>query len=164
MARFQVPQFIETKPKIIGPLTLPQFLYLTGAAGISFISFLTFNAFFAFLITAFVGAIAIALAFVKINGQTLPKILQVALIYVWQPKIYTWQRIAIQKTIELSSEDLMKARKQMTFQEKLKSLAQKVTTAKLISPLAKQSQNKKASHQVVAYLTGERKIAKRVDY
>ena len=35
--RFQVPQFIEVEDKIFGPLTIKQFIYLLGGAGLSFI-------------------------------------------------------------------------------------------------------------------------------
>src|SRR3989344_2665997 len=33
---YQVPQFIEVEDKIIGPLTLKQFIYLAGEAGFSY--------------------------------------------------------------------------------------------------------------------------------
>ena len=32
---FSVPQFIDVEDKIIGPLTLKQFIYLAGGAGLS---------------------------------------------------------------------------------------------------------------------------------
>jgi hypothetical protein len=35
--RFQVPQFIEVEDKIFGPLTVKQFIYLAGGAGLVFI-------------------------------------------------------------------------------------------------------------------------------
>jgi hypothetical protein len=31
--RFQVPQFTDVEDKIVGPLTLKQFVYLAGAGG-----------------------------------------------------------------------------------------------------------------------------------
>ena len=37
--QFQVPQFIDVENKIIGPLSLRQFLYLAGAGLISFMLF-----------------------------------------------------------------------------------------------------------------------------
>ena len=36
---FQTPQFIEIEDKIFGPLTLKQFIYLAGAAGLSFTAY-----------------------------------------------------------------------------------------------------------------------------
>ena len=35
--RFQVPQFIEVEDKIFGPMTLKQFIYMAGGAGLSFL-------------------------------------------------------------------------------------------------------------------------------
>ena len=37
--RFQVPQFIEIEDKIFGPLTIKQFIYIAGGAGLCFILF-----------------------------------------------------------------------------------------------------------------------------
>ncbi|MFB6212783.1 MAG: PrgI family mobile element protein, partial [Candidatus Magasanikbacteria bacterium] len=51
MAKFQVPQFIEQKPKIVGPLTLQQFIYLASAAAVSFLSFYMFSPLFSVIIT-----------------------------------------------------------------------------------------------------------------
>ena len=93
MPQFQVPQFIEEKPKIIGPLTLAQFLYIAGAAGITIIAFYTLDSFFLnFLIAIITGGIAIGLAFVRINGQNLPAVISAALSYWQKPKTYTWQK------------------------------------------------------------------------
>jgi hypothetical protein len=39
MKQFHVPQFIEVEDKIFGPLTLKQFLYVIGGAGIVFIMY-----------------------------------------------------------------------------------------------------------------------------
>ena len=33
--QFQVPQFIETEDKVVGPLTLRQFMYIAGAGAAS---------------------------------------------------------------------------------------------------------------------------------
>ena len=73
--QFQIPQFIEVEAKIVGPLTLKQFMYLAAAGGISFASFFIFQTLLFVLITMFVGIIGIALAFIRYNGQPLPKII-----------------------------------------------------------------------------------------
>lgn len=164
MANFQVPQFIETKPKIIGPLTLQQFFFLAGAGGLAFIFFMIFSIFLAFVLTIVFGAVGIAFAFVKINGQSLPKIFISAVGFWIQPRIYTWQRIIPEKTLEVPEENILNIRKTMSFQEKLKSLAQKVTTGKLLT-LEKRARDKaQERYRVIRRLTGEQEIAKKVDY
>ena len=165
MATFQVPQFIEEKPKIIGPFTLAQFLYLAAAAAISFASFYVFTFFLWILITIIVGGAAAALAFGKVEGQEMAKIAAAALGFFIRPRIYTWQRKLPMQTLDASSiERIEEARKKMRLQEKLQSAILAVTTGKLFSPTFLKNQNQKERQQVVSYMTGERRVAKRVDY
>ncbi|MEK7629964.1 MAG: PrgI family protein [Patescibacteria group bacterium] len=162
MSSFQVPQFIEEKPKIIGFLTLQQFFYVAGAAILSFLSFYVFNFYLWLLTTIIAAGIAIGLAFIKINGQSLPKILLAAVGFVWQPRQFIWQRAIKETELDISQiEKIEAARKSMNLQEKIKSLALDVATGKLFSPKTKDGDDK---YQVVTFLTGEKKIAKRVDY
>jgi hypothetical protein len=164
MATFQVPQFIEQKPKIIGPFTIEQFLYIAGGGALGFLSFYIFN-FFLGLIFAiiFVGA-AIAMAFVKVNGQRMPTIIKSALSFIWRPRTYTWQRAISQTVLDVSElEKLKEARSKMGVQQKLKSIALNVTTGKVFSP-KKWREEEDDRYQVVRYLTGEKEVAKRIDY
>lgn len=162
MATFQTPQFIETKAKIIGPLTLAQFFYLAGAAALSFISFMIFSFFLALTLTVIFVAGGAALAFVKVNGQPMPKIFAAALTYWLQPRVYTWQRVIPEQTLEIPEEDILNIRKRVGLQDKLKDLAQKVVTGKLLTVEKKAQTGER--YQVLKRLTGEREVAKRVDY
>ena len=92
MNQFTVPQFIEHKPKIVGPLTFGQFIYVAIPAGISF--FLYFTApFFIFVILAIAlmsaGGI---LAFGNIKGMSLPTALKNFSAFSFAPKIYLWKK------------------------------------------------------------------------
>jgi len=164
MAIFQVPQFIDTKPKIIGPLTFQQFLYIATAAALSFIAFSIFNIFLAFILTAIFGSIGLTFALVKINGQPLPKILIAAFNYWLKPRFYTWQRIVEEKTIEIPDENILEIRKNISFQEKLKNIAEKVATGKFFAVEKLKQKQTKERYQIVKKLTGEQEVAKRVDY
>lgn len=168
MATFQVPQFIDEAPKIIGFLTLAQFFYLAGAGAISFICFYLFTTFFWVLITVFLAGIAISFAFVKIGGQTFPRIVVNAFRFLWKPRQYTWQRMLPKTTFDLSQiEKLEAVRKRVTIEDKLKTIALGISTGKLFSASQirdQQNDEKKKQFQVVTYATGERKLAKRVDY
>ncbi len=160
---FQVPQFIEQKPKIVGPLTLSQFFYLAGAAIVSFVSFRIFTFFLWLLITLIFGAVGVTLAFVKINGQPFPKLIGSAFNYFWGPRVYTWQRKAPQTTIDLQKiEEIENLREHMRVQERLKNMALSVMTGKFF--LKKPETEDQNRYETVVYLTGERKQAKRVDY
>lgn len=91
--RFQVPQFIEVESKIFGPLTLKQFIFLIGGAGIIFIMYAFFGSFFlALIFGAPFMILALALAFYKVNNQPFIKILENAFNYFISGKIYVWNK------------------------------------------------------------------------
>jgi hypothetical protein len=85
--------------------------------------------------------------------------------YYWKPRTYTWSR-ALPETKTPGLADLEKIeaiRHKMGIEEKLKSLALQITTGKIFS--SRPTEEKKGTgYQVVTYLTGEKKVAKRVDY
>ncbi len=71
--RFHVPQFIEKESKLIGPLTLRQFLWLLAGALVFIMAqfLLTGTAVIvAFLIIAL---LSLAMAYGKINGVSMPR-------------------------------------------------------------------------------------------
>ena len=93
--RFTVPQFIEHEPKIVGPLTFKQFIFIGIAGAICFLLYFYIGKtnFFLFLlisIVLFLGAAA--LAFGKIGGRSLPTILANCLKFLITPKIYLWRK------------------------------------------------------------------------
>lgn len=92
MAQFQVPQFIETEAKIVGPLTLKQFIYLAVAGLLLFFLFFTLRLEIWIFIAIFIGVFAAALAFLKYNGRPFEVLVINAAMYIWKPKLYLWQR------------------------------------------------------------------------
>ena len=92
MAQFQVPQFIETEPKIVGPLTIKQFGYIGIAGMLSFFLFFTLRLEIWLVLTVIMGLIACAFAFLKYNGRPFEVLFINAALYIWKPKLYLWQR------------------------------------------------------------------------
>ena len=92
MPQFQVPQFIETESKIVGPLTLRQFIYLAVAGLLSFFLFFVLKTIIWIFLTALLGLIAASFAFIKYNGRPLTTVIINALQYYWNPRMYLWQR------------------------------------------------------------------------
>ena len=90
--RFTVPQFIEHEAKIVGPLTFKQFIYVGFAGAIGFVLYYSvpFTVFLAAAIVLGIGSLA--LAFLKIDGRSLPTILENFLKFSSSPKIYLWQK------------------------------------------------------------------------
>lgn len=95
MAQFQTPQFIEREAKVIGPLTFRRAAYLgIPLAGIFLLWFvLAEKSFIAFVAISIVleGAGA-ALAFMKMEGKSIPQFMTNALYFTAKPKTYVWQR------------------------------------------------------------------------
>lgn len=92
MPTTQVPQFINLESKIVGPLTLRQFLFLGGGGVLIFILNSILTTALWILVSIVIGLISIALAFVKINEQPLHKILINALKFYINPRLYTWKK------------------------------------------------------------------------
>ena len=72
--QFQVPQFVDVEDKIVGPLTLKQFLYIGGAVGLSMLLFFIVKLWLWLILSIFMISGAVALAMIKINGQPLIRI------------------------------------------------------------------------------------------
>ena len=98
--QFQVPQNIDMEDKIIGPLTLIQFLYLLAGGIICYLFFLGFGSSFVFWIVSVpIGAVALALAFLKIQDQPVSYFIKAGLIFLSRPKKRIWQRQGIQPKV-----------------------------------------------------------------
>lgn len=67
--KFVVPQFIESEDKILGPITVRQFLILLGATFALFIEFKIFTLLYFIPLAVITSVIAGAFGFLKINGQ-----------------------------------------------------------------------------------------------
>lgn len=89
--KFQVPQFIETETKIIGPLTLKQFLFVAGGVSMTALAYIMLSgilfAVVALLIISFFGS----LAFLKIDGQPFLNYLAYMLAYMLGSKRYIYR-------------------------------------------------------------------------
>lgn len=90
--RFHVPQFIEVEDKIFGPLTFKQFIYLLGGGSLTFIGYVFLPKFIAYFVGIPIIALAVGLAFYKVNGQPLIKVLNDALNYNSKAKLYIWKK------------------------------------------------------------------------
>ena len=74
--RFQVPQFIEVEDKVVGPLTLKQFMYLAGGAGMAFVAYRFLPLFIAIFVIPAIAGLSLALAFYKVNNKPFVDLLE----------------------------------------------------------------------------------------
>ena len=90
--QYSIPQFIEVEDKVIGPLTIRQFLIILAgglltAAGYSLFDF----GLFLFSGIIFVGVAAL-FAFVKVNGQKLEKFFVFFVQYQFSSRVRHWAK------------------------------------------------------------------------
>jgi hypothetical protein len=89
--RFQVPQFTEVEDKIIGPLTLKQFIYMAGSVGACIVMFSFLPKFLAFPLMLPVLLFGAALAFYKVNNRPFIRVVESFVKYVLTGKLYIWK-------------------------------------------------------------------------
>lgn len=163
--QFQVPQFIETEDKIVGPLTLKQFFYFGGAGLLCFMLYFVFQFWLWIIITLLMGIAAASIAFIKINGQPLLKVLVAMFYFYWKPRFYLWQRPEKTDLPGLKTKTLEKSF--------LDNLWQQITTSKepipqrekmIRSSILDRVRSSKERFEMMRKITGEREVARRVDY
>jgi len=89
--QFQVPQFIESETKLVGPFTLKQFLFVAGGVAIIYIESSIFSGMINIIIMLLTAAFFGALAFVKIDGHPFLNYLAYLLSYMLSPKKYLFR-------------------------------------------------------------------------
>ncbi len=175
--QFQVPQFIETEDKIVGPLSLRQFVYVGIGAGISALLYFILQTWLWAMLSFFLVGGAIAIAFVKIEGRPLPKIILSAFNFYWNPQTYVWQpehpaaqkykapreaklikTSALEKIAEGMALHKSWEKVQMGVKTKEKELPRKLSQKKL------KEQKVSGYYEIFRKLGGDREAARRVDY
>lgn len=122
---FQVPQFIEVEDRIFGPLTFKQFVYIAGGAGTTFLLWTYIPVrFIAILFILPVIALALGLAFYRVNNRPLILVLEAASKYAFTHKLYIWKR---QETTAAAAEPALRGPKPLVIPKlsasKLKDLS-----------------------------------------
>ena len=164
--QFQVPQFIETEDKIVGPFTFRQFMYVAGAGLGSAILYFTVATWLWLILTLVLLGGAIGVAFVKIEGRPLGNVLFSAFGFYWKPQTYIWK----------SEEQPMTTAQRQNQESGGISLEKIITGAALhkrwenLQTGQKAMEGKTVEHkmnaryQILRKLSGAREAAKRVDY
>lgn len=86
--QYQVPQFVDLEDRIIGPLTLKQFLYLAFAGVLVFVFWFLFNFYVWLIVSIPIAAMASAFAFLKINDRPFVYFFLSFVKYFSKPKLY----------------------------------------------------------------------------
>jgi len=92
MRQVTVPQFLDVEDKIIGPITVRQFIELLVGGLFVFIFYKTFD-FSLFVVSSLVmGGVVLIVAFAKINGQAFHYFFLNLIATLKRPKLQVWRK------------------------------------------------------------------------
>ncbi len=166
--QFQVPQFIETEDKIVGPLSIRQFIYVAAGVGISGMLYFVLQTWLWAIIAAILVGASIAIAFVKIEGRPLVRVLASGFHYYWKPQTYVWQ--PEHPTLSLHPvPEPQPGGAGLTLQKIAEGMAlhkswQSLQTGEKLSSTQFTDQRMYGRYQIFQKTSGERQAARRVDY
>lgn len=174
--QFQVPQFIETEDKILGPLTLKQFLYVSAATLIVIFLYFALATWLWIIIGLVIEITTLGFNLLKVNGRPMRVLAASAFLYVWDPRVYAYgsapSGIGAQSTVATSTETTNTVKSHPA--EGLRSLIDKLTTTKQAIPnrekplpdvlRATSRESVKERYELIKKITGDEEVARRVDY
>ena len=135
MKQFAVPQFIDVEPKVIGPITVRQFVMLIAGGLFIFIAY-KLSSFVVFIIWAIVIAgITVTFAFAKINSRPFHLFLLAVFATFLKPNLRVWDKdlAAIPMAIESAPVPQVAPPAPALFAPKLRDLALVVDTGGVYS-------------------------------
>lgn len=168
--QFQVPQFIEAEDKIIGPLTLKQFLFVAAGGAICLLGYF-FLQFWLWVPVAIIAIVVSAsLAFIQINGRPLPTIVAAAIGFYWNPRFYLWkQNNLTRQTAEINISGVPKR----TLKFGIDNLWEKLKTSKNPVPerevnlqpsILDRAKSSKERFEIMRKISGEQEAGHQVDF
>lgn len=89
-----VPQFIDVEDKITPFLTIKQFFFLVAAGAFCALLYPFFETTPWLIISAIVLGIGGAFGFIRIQGRPFSVVALAAIKYIWNPRLYMYQKIA----------------------------------------------------------------------
>lgn len=90
--QYQIPQFIEIEDQIFGPLTLKQFIYLVGGAGMAYVTIHYLPLLLGIPLALGVAVLSGMLAFYKVNNRPFLDTVESAVKYFFNSKLYVWKK------------------------------------------------------------------------
>jgi hypothetical protein len=105
MALYHVPQYIDIEDKIIGPLTLKQFLYLLTDAMIIVVLWQVLTPQMTLIVAVPLTILFLLLAFYKVNGRPFLWFLGAVLHYLLTGKLFIWDRRPEETPLNIYSEE-----------------------------------------------------------
>ncbi|MBN1779136.1 MAG: PrgI family protein [Candidatus Buchananbacteria bacterium] len=105
MQQFVVPQFIGVEDKVIGPVTVRQFVILLVGGGLLFIAYRLSDLTLFLIELVLIGSVTIGIAFIKVNGKPVHYLLLNLFETFRKPRIRVWQRKVSSEELKLFKEN-----------------------------------------------------------
>lgn len=90
--QFKVPQKIDIEDKIVGPLTMVQFVYAVVGGGLAYFFLNSMPKPINYALAIPMAILAFCLAFIKVNGQPFTIFLRNIFAYLFNPKTRIWNK------------------------------------------------------------------------
>ena len=90
--QFKVPQKIDIEDRIVGPLTMVQFVYAVVGGGGAYLIFSIMPHPINYLLAVPIAMFTFFIVFVKINGRPSTNFLKNLLVYLTNPKTRLWHK------------------------------------------------------------------------
>lgn len=90
--RFKVPQNIDMQDRILGPLTMVQFVYAVVGFGLCYSIYMSLPSPFSFVLIGPIALLVFCLDFVKMNERPFQDFLLAAIEFIFSPKRLIWQQ------------------------------------------------------------------------
>ena len=140
MQQFLVPQFIDVESKILGPITVRQFVIMIVVMGALFTYFKTLD-FSGFLLASiFTVALGAAFGFLKVNSAPFHIFLLNVIQTIMRPSLRVWAKDNVKKST--SKEDKEKKEDDL------------LNTVKVVRPIAKQTTSTRLAELSLIVNTG----------
>ncbi|HBH46765.1 MAG: hypothetical protein A2445_00025 [Candidatus Jacksonbacteria bacterium RIFOXYC2_FULL_44_29] len=108
--QYSVPQFVDVENKVIGPISVRQFVIIAAEIGIIFCLY-KFTDFTMFLFgTIITVAVAILFAFIKVNGRPFHYFMLNFLMSVKNPHLRVWKKVEIPPPLEIKGDPMGKGK------------------------------------------------------
>ena len=90
--RYKVPQNIDMPDRILGPLTMLQFVYAVVGGGLAYVSFVSLPSPLSTMLAVIVALLTAAIIFLKINERPFTHFLMSFFQFLSSPKSRVWRK------------------------------------------------------------------------
>jgi hypothetical protein len=93
--QYKVPQNIDMQDRVVGPLTMVQFLYAVFGGGMGYISYSTLPSPLNLMLALLIGIFTVCVIFVKVNERPFLSFVGNIITFTIKPKVRVWSKSTV---------------------------------------------------------------------